>query len=37
MSCFNNPASIERIVFALVHHLNAHWSQKRLPAFTQHT
>jgi len=36
MSCFNNPASIERIVFAVFAHLNSNW-EKRTPAFTQET
>jgi putative transposase len=37
MSCFNNPASIERIMFAVVAHLNANWEHKPLTQFTQNT
>jgi putative transposase len=36
MSCFNNPASIERIVFAVFAHLNSNW-EKRARSFTQET
>ncbi len=35
MSCFNNPASVERIVFAVLYHQNTNWSRKPLPQFTQ--
>lgn len=28
MSCFNNPASIDRIVFAVFSHLNANWEKR---------
>lgn len=36
MSCFNNNASIERIVFAVFAHLNSNW-EKRSRSFTQKT
>jgi len=35
MSCFNNPASIERIIFAVLSHLNAKWSKHPIKHFTQ--
>lgn len=37
MSCFNNPASVERIVFAILYHQNTTWSSKPLPEFTHNT
>ena len=35
MSCFNNVQSIERIVFAMLSHLNEQWGHKPLREFTQ--
>jgi len=35
MSCFQNPASIERIIFAVLSHLNAKWTQHPISHFTQ--
>jgi putative transposase len=35
MSCFNNVQSIERIVFAMLSHLNEQWGQQPLKEFTQ--
>ncbi len=35
MSCFNNVQSIERIVFAMMSHLNEQWGKKPLKEFTQ--
>jgi transposase-like protein len=37
MSAFTNDASCERIVFALVAHMNVQWSRKPLPGFTHNT
>ena len=37
MSCFNNPASLDRIVYAVVEHLNARWEKTPLHNFTQKT
>ena len=37
MSCFNNPASIDRIVFAVFAHQNAKWELRPIPQFTQDT
>jgi transposase-like protein len=34
MSCFNNSQSIERIVYAVLNHLNCQWSLKPLREFT---
>jgi len=31
MSCFNNRVSVERILFAVLHHQNAKWSRESLP------
>lgn len=35
MSSFNNTQSIERIVYAVLSHLNEHWGRKPLKEFTQ--
>lgn len=35
MTCFNNTQSIERIVFAVLNHLNEQWGKKPLKEFTQ--
>jgi len=35
MSCFNNPKSIDRILFGVLSHLNSHWRAKPIPKFTQ--
>jgi putative transposase len=35
MSCFNNVQSIERIVYAMLSHLNEQWGKKPLNEFTQ--
>ncbi len=37
MSAFCNDASCERIVYALIAHMNAQWSRKPLPGFTHNT
>jgi transposase-like protein len=34
MTCFNNVQSIERIVYAVLNHLNSHWGLKPLKEFT---
>jgi transposase-like protein len=35
MSCFNHDQSIERIVYAVMNHLNEQWGKKPLKEFTQ--
>jgi len=35
MSCFNNTASVNRIIFGVVSHLNRSWKEKPLSQFTQ--
>lgn len=35
MSCFNHDQSIERIVYAVLNHLNEQWGKKPLKEFTQ--
>ncbi|MDW7998079.1 MAG: transposase, partial [Thermodesulfovibrio sp.] len=35
MSCFNNTESIERIVFAVISHLNENWWRTPIHEFTQ--
>lgn len=35
MNCFNNVPSIERIVYAMLSHLNEQWGKKPLKEFTQ--
>ncbi len=37
MSCFNNPASIDRIMFAVFDHQNANWEHNPIGHFTQKT
>jgi putative transposase len=37
MSCFQNPASVDRIIFGVVSYLNQKWSEKPLMQFTQNT
>jgi len=37
MTCFNNQASCERIIYAVVSHLNRNWKGHPLPAFTHLT
>lgn len=37
MSCFNNDASCERIIYAVFSHLNGTWEGKPLPAFTHNS
>jgi transposase-like protein len=34
MTCFNNQASCERIIYAVLSHLNRNWKGHPLPAFT---
>ena len=35
MSCFTNEASCNRIIYAVIHHLNAQWARHPLAQFTQ--
>lgn len=35
MSCFTNTASVNRIVYGVISHLNHHWKENPLPKFTQ--
>ena len=37
MSCFNNPSSIDRIIFAVFAHQNANWENAPLHQFTQNS
>ena len=37
MSAFSNDASCERIVYALIAHMNAQWSRMPLPRFTHYS
>lgn len=37
MTCFANPASIDRIIYGVISHLNLSWKDKPLPEFTQGT
>jgi transposase-like protein len=37
MSCFTNEASCDRIIYAVIHHLNAQWERRPLGQFTQKT
>lgn len=35
MTCFANTASVDRIIYGVISHLNSHWKQKPLHQFTQ--
>jgi transposase-like protein len=37
MSCFQNPASVDRIVYGVISHLNKNWKARPLPQFTHFT
>ena len=37
MSCLNNSASVGRIIYGIVSHLNQSWEDKPLPKFTHNT
>lgn len=37
MSCFQNPASVDRIIYGVINHLNSTWKDKPLPHFTHYT
>jgi putative transposase len=37
MSCFQNSASVDRIIFGIISHLNNNWKGKPLPKFTHNT
>ena len=37
MSCFNNDASCERIIYAIFSHLNRSWKGHTLPQFTHNS
>lgn len=37
MSCFNNNASCERIIYAVFNHLNQNWQGQPLPQFTHNS
>lgn len=34
MSCFQNPASVDRIIYGVINYLNASWKDKPIPQFT---
>lgn len=36
MSCFQNAASVDRIVYGVINHLNKNWKEKPLPQFTHY-
>ncbi len=35
ISCFTNGASVDRIIFGIISHLNKTWKDKPIPKFTQ--
>lgn len=35
MTCFTNTASVDRIIYGVISHLNRHWKEKPLRQFTQ--
>jgi len=37
MSCFQNSASVDRIIYGVINHLNTDWKEKPLPQFTHNT
>ena len=34
MSCFQNTASVGRIIYGVINHLNSSWKDKPIPQFT---
>ncbi len=34
MSCFQNAASVDRIIYGIINHLNSTWKEKPIPQFT---
>jgi len=34
MSCFQNSASVDRVIYGIINHLNTTWKEKPLPEFT---
>jgi len=34
MSCFQNPASVDRVIYGVINHLNSSWKEKPIPQFT---
>jgi transposase-like protein len=34
MSCFQNPASVDRIIYGVINHLNSTWKDKPIPEST---
>jgi len=37
MSCFQNPASVDRIIYGVLSYLNKNWKEKPLREFTHYT
>ena len=37
MSCFQNSASVDRIIYGIISHLNNNWKRKPLPKSTHNT
>jgi transposase-like protein len=37
MSCFQNTASVDRIIYGVISHLNSTWKEKPIPQFTHNT
>jgi putative transposase len=37
MSCFQNSASVDRIIYGIITHLNANWKKMPLPEFTHNS
>ena len=37
MSCFQNSASVDRIIYGIISHLNANWKKMPLPEFTHNS
>ena len=36
MSCFQNSASVDRIIYGVISHLNKNWKEKPISFYTQH-
>ena len=34
MGCFQNSASVDRLIYGVISHLNGHWKEMPLPEFT---
>ncbi|MFC2000471.1 transposase [Chloroflexota bacterium] len=34
MACYQNPASVDRVIYGVINHLNSSWKEKPISQFT---